>query len=185
MRGDIKRGPDPGVSPLTSLEPRGQIHKPLGHRYLLTAGLLQTNDCGWGCWMEESRWENVVIYRSGESIQKRPCCISWQTGQRCCLGLISWQCYCNICVLRDFWDQNFLTPRGHRMGKSKRLDCWMSMANVWLVVLKGCVLWACPLTYKKKIFRSWSLLMLKRTHRQQKQRRGKIRQQSLTEKKKS
>lgn len=88
----------------------------------------------------------------GSPFQKRPCWISWQTGQRCCLGLISWQCYCNICVLRDFWDQNFLTSRGHGMGKSKRFDCWMSMANVWLVVLKGYVLWACPPYLQKKIF---------------------------------
>ncbi|KAL7870526.1 hypothetical protein SRHO_G00080230 [Serrasalmus rhombeus] len=35
---DTKRGPDPTESPLTFLEPRGQILQQLGHRHSLTTG---------------------------------------------------------------------------------------------------------------------------------------------------
>lgn len=65
-------------------------------------------------------WENVVIYRRRESISKEAMVDQLTGGVRGVVWpLISWLCYCNICVLRDFGDQNFVTSQGARLMEKK------------------------------------------------------------------
>lgn len=65
-------------------------------------------------------WENAVIYRRRESISKEATVDQLTGGVRGVVWpLISWLCYCNICVLRDFRDQNFVTSQGARLVAKK------------------------------------------------------------------
>lgn len=115
----IKTGCDPGVSPLTSVNPRGQI----------------SSNCAITISWPQGLWKKIAgarqsaqrdtVGKSGNLLKLR---IRFKrgdggsadmSGQRWCLATISCLRYCNICVLRDVGDQSNLTLKGHRCEKSQ------------------------------------------------------------------